>query len=360
MRSVANRIARIFESFKGDAVLLYNTGLVDSNFLYMSGFTSGIFENSTLIVTRRGMLLLTSELEYDTARSQMPREMTVEKCAGGKQLGDKLSAHLRGKVVGVNADFLPYKHFINLKKLSKAKGFIDASAAFSDARLIKDPDEIGSIREAVNIVKRSFAEIDRYFKEGITEKELAAEFDYIMRKHGAAEPSFKTIIAFGKNAALPHHAPDNTRLKENEFVLIDAGAKYKNYCSDLTRTFIFKPDTKSEKYRRMQDMIEVVRKAQSLALKAIRPGEEGSDIHKVAADYINSAHNGIYKGKFIHGLGHSIGIDVHDGARISSLAKTKLEKGMIFSDEPGIYLVGFGGVRFEDDVLVEENGGRFL
>jgi Xaa-Pro dipeptidase len=360
MGSFARRIRRVFEGFDGDAILIYNTGLVDSNFTYLSGFTSGIFENTALLAMRNGMTLLTSDLEYETALSQRPKEMTVVRYSGASELRDQLRKRIEGKVVGVDASFLPYHYFRKLKLLSKARKFVDATDALSEARLVKEPSEIANIRKAVGIVKRTFNGIERHFKAGMTEKDLAAQFDNLMRLNGASEPSFKTIVAFGKNAALPHHAPDYSRLKPNEFVLIDAGAKYNNYCSDLTRTFIFMPDRRSEKWRRMDDMIKTVKSAQRLALESIKPGVDGRHVHRIAADYINKAEKGVYNGLFIHSLGHSIGIDVHDGPGLSPFTRNRLDAGMVVSDEPGIYLVGFGGVRFEDDVLVAENGASFL
>lgn len=361
MNSVAGRMRSVFSEFGGDAILIYNTAMVDSNFIYMSGFTSGIFEHTALLVTKNKMVLLTSELEYQTALSQKPKEMKVVKYSGVEELGRHLGKLLDGAVVGVDMEFLPYGYFRKLKRLSRAKKFVDASKAFSKARLVKDDKEIKCIQKAVDIVKHTFNGIESIFRASMTEKMLAAEFDNRMRINGAAEPSFKTIVAFGKNAALPHHAPDDTKLGANEFVLIDAGARFNNYCSDLTRTFIFKPDKSSRKYKDMKQMIDIVKEAQKLALDAVKPGADGMKAHKAAEDHINAANGGVYRGKFIHSLGHSIGIDVHDGgARLSGYSHSKLGKGMVFSDEPGIYITGFGGVRFEDDLLVTEGGARLL
>lgn len=196
----------------------------------------------------------------------------------------------------------------------------------------------------------------------MTEKQVAAKLDFLMMHHGADEPSFKTIVCFGANSALPHHSPTEAKLRANNLVLIDAGAKYQNYCSDLTRTFIFKPEKHTKRHARMADMYETVKMAHDMAFRAIRPGIPGSSVHKVAQDFIDSYGGGTYKGKFIHALGHSIGIDVHDSEIIALAPKAdmKLQKGMVFSDEPGIYVNGFGGVRIEDDIVVTKNGASFL
>ena len=134
---------------------------------------------------------------------------------------------------------------------------------------------------------------------GMTEKELAARLDYLMMERGADGLAFGTIVSFGKNAALPHHMPDSTRLKPNSFVLMDFGAKYRNYCADVTRTLIFKPDRKSKDYKRMAEMYGVVKKAQNIALKTIKPGVDASIPHIEAEKHIDEAAHGRYKGKFI-------------------------------------------------------------
>ncbi len=359
MKSIKHRLEKIFKSIGTEKLLIWNTGCIDSNFLYITGFTSGVFEDTPLIVERNGAKLITFALEYDIAVEQRPKELEVIKANDGKEFSKLLEHELYGNEIGINGAFLPYNLVKRIRK-GGAKSIVDVSKGLLEARLVKDKGEIALMRKANRIAKKAFEQIPAYFKTGISEKELAAHFDYLMMRNGADGPSFPTIVSFGKNAALPHHMPDNTKLGENMFVLIDAGAKYKNYCSDLTRTFIFKPKKNSKRYIEMERIYETVKKAQLLALRSIKPGVEASTPHIVAENFINSAYNGIYRGRFIHSLGHSIGIDVHDGFGLSKGYKFKLKPGMVFSDEPGIYIKGFGGVRIEDDVLVTENGAVFF
>ncbi len=359
MRSIVGRLSKIFGHTNADVIIVMNTGIIDSNFLYISGFTSGIFEDSVLLLKRKSATLITSELEYYTALQQKPNNMRVIKENSKDAIDSIIREQVSGRTVGINGSFLPYGYAKRILELG-AKRIIDASGAFAEARLVKDPGEIALMRKANAIAKKAFAEIPKYFKEGITEKKLAAQFDYLMMLNGADGQSFQTIVSFDKNAAMPHHMPDSTALKPNSIVLIDAGAKYMNYCSDITRTFIFKPEKSSEKYARIIDMYNTVKEAQARALREIKPGALASAPHIAAEHYINTASNGIYNGKFIHSLGHSIGIDVHDGLGLSRGYKFKLRPGMVFSDEPGIYIEGFGGIRIEDDVIVTEKGAAFM
>jgi Xaa-Pro dipeptidase len=361
MKSVGKRIGKVFKHTSADAILILNTQSRDPNFSYLTDFTDGVFESTLLIVKRNKEILITSPLEYQAAKRQKPREMLIVNATTAKQIMKTLTKHLKGRSVGVNESFMPYKSYRALKKYSKAKRFVDVSNDLGIARSVKDDEEISRMRTANRIAIKALKNIQQYFKEGITEKEIGAKFDQLMNEYGASRPSFSTIVCFGANSSIPHHVPGETRLRKNSFVLIDCGAKYKNYCSDVTRTFIFKPDKRSEKYKRMVDMYNTVKKAQALALKDIKIGARQSLPHITAENYINRASGGIYKGRFIHSLGHSIGIEVHDPAvHLSPNSKGTLKENMVVSDEPGIYIPKFGGVRIEDDIIVKKKGGRLI
>lgn len=351
------RLSKIFKNAKGlDKVLLVNTGAVDPNFLYVTGFTSGLFEYSYLIFGRESCILITSALEYETAKEQASEGVNVVCIGSSEELKDVLSKELEGLRVGINESFVPVGIYKSLRKNYKAKKLVDVSERLEKARLVKDDSEIAKIRKAVGVTKLALVLIQKEFKEGMTEAELAAKFDSLSASLGSEGPSFKTIVCFGKNAALPHHFPDGTKLGHGDIILIDAGAKEKNYCSDMTRTFIFGKERSGE----LEEMMRVVKDAQLKAIKAIRPGLRGKEIDKTARDYIESFDGGKYKGKFIHSLGHSLGIEVHDGPGFSPKEETVIRKGMVITVEPGIYINGFGGVRIEDDVLVTNGGSLVL
>ncbi len=363
MKSLLSRIKKIMGSAKADAVLLMNSGgNKDSNFLYMTGFTSGEFENSILIVLNNRMILLEYPLEYEIAKAQRPKEMTVVLIKSRGQIESIFRRYLKGRTIGVNEGFLPYARYKRLKGLVKPKRMIDVSESFYKARSIKDAYEIDCIRKANSISKKSLKELQPKLREGMTEREAAGLLDYIMMKNGASGTAFESIVAFDSNSALPHHHPDNTKLKKNSIVLIDFGAKYNNYCADVTRTFMFMPDKKSQKYKKLMEMHRIVKDTQQKAFKRIREGAAGGEVSAAAGGYIDGAMNGRYKEYAftkVHGLGHAIGIDVHDPGP-GLYGKDKLKAGMVVSDEPGIYIMGFGGVRIEDDVVVTKNGAIMI
>ena len=361
MLNILGRIRKVFDNCDADVIFLMNTKEQDSNFTYLCGFTSGVFENTPLIVARKKLVLLVSVLEYEIAKEQRPKGMEVVKVDSSKRAREIMVKYMKSKTVGINGDYLPYNYYSTIKKRIKPKRLIDVSSAFGRARSVKGSDEIENITVANRIARKALGIVKGKLKAGMTEKEVAAMIDYDMMKMGASGASFDSIVAFNKNTALPHHMPDETKLKENSIVLIDIGAKYNNYCSDITRTFMFRPDPKSARYKRFADIFNTVRKAQKLSYQYVKDGLPGSKAHDAAANYIDRARNGAYKGRFIHSLGHAVGIEVHDtGPGLSPVSKEKLESNMVVSNEPGIYIVGFGGVRLEEDVIVTKKGAKII
>jgi len=359
MESIKPKLDRIFSKLDVDLILIKNNEVRDPNFLYLTGFTSGIYEGDVLIATKGTAYLLTSQLEYETAMSQKKIGLKVLNVRSSrKRYVNALSKFLKGKKVGINGSFITYSSFTAFEAF-KPRAMVDVSKALEEARLIKDDSEVQNIRKAISITKLAIIEAKKYLKEGVTESTFAAQIDYIMKSLGATGLAFDTIAAFGKNAALPHHMPDETKLKAGDFVLIDTGAKYNNYCADISRTFIF-GKAKQKDASRMEDMLKVVKEAQLKAIKAIKPGVSGAEVSEMVTSYINSYGNKKYSGKFIHALGHSVGIEVHDATIFSKSPKVKIKKGMVMAIEPGVYINGFGGVRIEDDILVTEDGAIVL
>ncbi|MDN5278961.1 MAG: Xaa-Pro aminopeptidase [Clostridiales bacterium] len=211
----------------------------------------------------------------------------------------------------------------------------------------KDADELKSLKKAFAIADKAFAELMKEMKPGLTEVEVAAKLEYFMKSGGSEAPSFSTIIASGPNSSCPHAQPSSRKIKKGDMVKIDFGAVYNGYHSDMTRTVFMGPV--SEKFKKIYS---VVLKAQKDAVKAIKIGVRCNEIDKVARQVIADAG---YGENFGHGLGHSLGLDVHESPSLAPKCDSKIEAGMAFTVEPGIYLPGWGGIRIEDVFLVEEN-----
>jgi Xaa-Pro aminopeptidase len=217
-------------------------------------------------------------------------------------------------------------------------------------KLIKTPDEISKIEKACKLGDKTFDYILKKIHLGITEKEVAQEIDSFMEKNGG-KPSFPTIVAFGKNSANIHNVPTNNRLAENQIILLDLGVNLNGYCSDMTRTiFSGKPTSKQK------EMYETVLLAQQKAINILVSTRKASEVDMAARDFIVS------KGypTIPHSVGHGIGTEVHELPHIFPKSKDILEEGMVFSIEPGIYLLGFGGIRIEDLVVLTKNGLKIL
>src|SRR5256886_6266494 len=220
------------------------------------------------------------------------------------------------------------------------------------ARLVKDAQEVDLIQRACDIASRAFEETLSFIQSGVTEAEVASELVYRMQKNGATAPSFRTIVGSGPNGAEPHYTAGPRKIERGDMIVIDFGAQYHMYCSDITRTVVV--GKASEEQRRMH---ETVARAQAAALAKMKPGSKGKSVDAAARNLIDRSK---YKGRFIHGLGHSIGLAVHDGGALNASSDLVLRPNMVFTDEPGVYLPGFGGVRIEDDVLITNKGPRYM
>jgi Xaa-Pro dipeptidase len=233
-----------------------------------------------------------------------------------------------------------------------ASRYINASKCVDLIRARKDEKELDLMRAASLLNDRAMEEIQGFIHEGVTEKELAEAVSGIYKRLGTEGVSFETLIGFGANAADGHHAPDDTKLREGDAVLIDMGCIKDGYCSDMTRTFFFRSVSD-----RMKAVYNLVKTANEEARAKIRPGVPLRDIDGIARKIISDAGYGKY---FTHRLGHFIGIEVHEFGDVSGASEIIAEPGMVFSIEPGIYLPQEGGVRIEDLVIVTETGCETL
>ena len=218
------------------------------------------------------------------------------------------------------------------------------------ARTIKDAGEIAAIKKAAQIAADALKKIKKFMKPGIIEIELAGRLDLEIRKLGATN-SFATQVSFGSNASMPHYQPAQRKLKKNDTILIDFGAKYKGYCCDITRCFTI--GKVSSFYKRVYD---VVSQAQVAAIKTIKPGVKLSDVDAAARKVIAENNLPVYG----HGTGHGLGLEVHEDPIVTAKAKEKFQVGQIITIEPGVYIPGKLGIRIEDDVLVTKTNCKIL
>ncbi|BAA30071.1 M24 family metallopeptidase [Pyrococcus horikoshii] len=239
---------------------------------------------------------------------------------------------------------------IGIMKLGKFT-FQPLSSLIKELRMIKDKEEVKMMEHASRIADKVFEEILTWDLIGMKERELALKIELLIRElsDGIA---FEPIVASGENAANPHHEPGERKIRKGDIIILDYGARWKGYCSDITRTIGL-----GELDERLVKIYEVVKDAQESAFKAVREGIKAKDVDSRAREVISKAGYGEY---FIHRTGHGLGLDVHEEPYIGPDGEVILKNGMTFTIEPGIYVPGLGGVRIEDDIVVDEGKGRRL
>lgn len=325
----------------------------DQNRLYLSGFTGS---TGWLLITTKEASIITDFRYWEQAGMESPHFRLVKVnnfVENGmiKALLGVLKEH-RLKTLWFEADALPYSQYLALKENLKDTKLESRSGFIEEIRAVKDKGELELIKKASTIADDAFLEIQKLIKPGTTEKELAIELLYKIRKRGAEKEAFDIIVASGPNSALPHAKNTDRRIKEGDFVLFDFGAVYNGYHSDMTRTVVIgRPDKKH------REIYNLVLEAQRKALRTIKAGMTCGEADLIARRVIEEGGFGEYFG---HNLGHGIGLAVHEEPRLRRGSKILLNPGMVVSVEPGIYLPGFGGVRIEDIVEITEKGCRVL
>jgi len=343
------RASRLFSLLDDsiDAVLVCNSRepYYDDNFRYLTDAQGGVFEGDCALVTRRGVTILTSLLEERIAKKTGARVITYE---SQEQFKSKLGSLLKGKeIIGICPDRMTLSMLKLIRKHAKGVRLRDVSRQLKKCRMIKDEIEISRIRKAAVIASKVAEAIPEVVEIGMTERQAAAEVDFLVRSYGADDVAFNTIVAFGPASSLPHYQPEDRKLRKGSTALFDFGAKYMNYRSDITRTYFTRPlDPK------METIYNIVLRAQSEAIRRVRAGTRAKTIDFAARKIIEDAGFGKH---FIHSTGHGLGISTHDPGQISKRSKDVLRENMVFTIEPGIYLPGKGGVRIEDDVIVRKD-----
>lgn len=350
------RVKKIFRNIgdRVDLVVFMNSvdPHIDLSFFYATGLTDGLFEGCASFLHPDGSAeILTSALEEQAAKkSELPLHVFRHREEPSRVLRKLLEGHRR---IGINAAELTHDAFTRLRKYApKSAKFVDVSQAVTAARLVKDDEEVALIQKACDIASKSFEQTLPSIRPGIRESEIAAKLVYRMQESGATGPSFRTIVGSGPNGAEPHYTAGPRKIRKGDLIVIDFGSLYHMYCSDVTRTVVVGKASDEQR-----SMYHTVARAQKAALAKMRPGVKGKAVDAAARSLIDSTK---YKGRFIHGLGHSVGLAVHDGGGFHTTSELILKANMVMTDEPGVYIPGFGGVRIEDDVLITPNGARYM
>ena len=240
-------------------------------------------------------------------------------------------------------------YYTEWKRLADAGiEIVDSEQAFIEEMSVKQPYELEALKKACEITDKAFNALLSEIKEGMSENDLAAELEYLMRKYGASGTSFSTISAFGENSSVPHHETGLRKLKFGDIILLDFGCKFGGYCSDCTRTFLFGDDKKHQNFK---TAYEHVLKAHMLVKEQLTDGMTGREADAIARGYLKE--NGLDK-FFSHSLGHGIGVNIHEFPRLSTRSEDILKNNMVFSDEPGVYFEGDFGIRIEDTVTLKD------
>jgi len=314
---------------------------------YLSGFSGG---EATLYITLEKAFLLTDFRYIEQAKAQAP-EFEIIKT--GQDHFEALAEIGQGaQRLGFEGDFVTFINFGKLTDAFSKAELVSLPDIVSHLRSVKDATEIALIRQAVKIADDAFAEVLQTIEIGQTEEEIGLNLEYSMRRAGASGGSFEFIVASGVRSSMPHGTASSKRVQSGEFLTMDFGAIYQGYCSDITRTvFLGDPEDKH------REVYEVVLAAQRAGIEAVAPGRTGKEVDAVARKIIGDAGYGDYFG---HGLGHSVGLAIHEGPNLNMREERLLEPGMVITVEPGIYIPDWGGVRIEDIVLVTENGCEVL
>jgi Xaa-Pro aminopeptidase len=348
--SVAGRLDALRAGFDGFDALVVTTL---PNVRYLTGFAGSA---GVLLVTEDGALL-TTDGRYRTQSAEQVTaagaqvEIAIGNTAAQRQAAVSFLSHLPR--VGLEADNVSWSGQRAWSSLLESTELVPTSNAVEALREVKDAAEIARMERAAAIADAALYEVLPMLSEEVTEELFALELDTAMRRGGAEGAAFETIVAAGENSAKPHHRPGRRRVRKGDPVVVDFGATYEGYRSDMTRTFCVASEPEGD----MARVFAVVGASQAAGAAAVRPGIQAKDVDGVCRGIIAEAGWADY---FEHGTGHGVGLDIHEAPTVSQLGTATLAPGFVVTVEPGVYLPGQGGVRVEDTLVVTEEGSRPL
>ncbi len=344
-----DRVLKLREKMKSkkiDGVFLIG----DHNRNYLTGFTGN--ESFALITMDKAFFITDSR--FTEQAMQQVKGFDVMEYSKNKTLAEFVGGLIKENNIeslGFEENIVTFKDYNYYKEYFKCS-MEPMEGMVEGLRVIKDIHELEIMEKAAEIADKAFEHIIKFIKPGMTEVEIGLEMEMFMKKAGASSLSFPSIVASGWRSSLPHGEATDKVIMEGEFLTLDYGCIYHGYCSDMTRTLVIgKPDDK------MKEIYNTVLEAQLTAAKAFRPGVPAVEVDKAARDYITAKGYGQYFG---HSLGHGVGMEIHEAPTVGYRNASLLKAGMVVTNEPGIYLPGFGGVRIEDMLVVTESGSRNL
>ncbi len=341
MKDRVEKLRRSFGQDKMDGYLVAN----EVNMQYFTGFLGG----TRLLVPKKGACILyVPTVNYEAAKEYV-RDIEIEPIRIGDDVNRKVASRVRRlglRLIGF--DSIDASVYLKLQGVMKDADIKPANKLLSSLRRVKDEEEQRRIREASKLTSLGMRRAFEAIKAGMKERELASEIEYAMRRNGSDGTAFDTIVVSGVRSAFPHGGCSDRQIADGDLVVIDIGAKYQGYCSDLTRTIVV-----GEASSKQEDLYNIVLSAQNEGMRQIKSGVKACIVDAMARDLIDKRGYGDY---FVHSLGHGVGLEVHELPTLSLKSEDRLEVGNVVTVEPGMYIPGFGGIRIEDTVLVKEDG----
>jgi Xaa-Pro aminopeptidase len=344
-----NRLQKIREKIKNldvDGVMITNP----QNRRYLSNFSGS---DGVLLISSDTAAIMTDFRFFEQVEEEVSGFVLEKQGPLFWQSVVELFRKYHWKRVGFEASAVTFQDYKTLTDLVPAPiQLVPLNDLVETLRWVKDQQEIELLAKAEQITDTALQKTMALVKPGMKEREMALEFDYQLRLQGAEGNSFTTIALSGERSSLPHGVPSEREIRPGDLVLLDCGALYQGYCADLTRTMVMGTASAEQK-----GIYQIVLRAQELALAHLKAGLIGSEVDKVARVFL--AEQG-YGQNFGHGLGHSVGLNIHESPRLSVTEKNFIPANAVITVEPGVYIPGWGGIRIEDLVVVEENGIRNL
>lgn len=319
------------------------------NYKYFSGFDGS---SAYVIITHNNNYLVTDFRYIEQALSQTKNINVLDHKGKVNNIINTIANDEKIVKLGIEDQYITYNEYLNYKDNLKNLELCPIQNLLTKIRAIKDEEEVKIIKNAIGIADKAFEHILSFIKPGVREIDIANEIEFFMKKNGAKGPSFDIIVASGVRSSLPHGVASEKVIKNDEIVLLDFGAIYNGYCSDISRTIFV-----GNVHKQLIEIYDIVLKAQLEAIHNMQIKMTGNQIDEIARDVIKK-HG--YAESFGHGLGHGVGLEIHEEPRVSIGGNEEIEKNMVFTVEPGIYVNNIGGVRIEDIVILGESGAKVL